>query len=206
MDFVTDWGLIAGIGGLALGVLLILFREVIRKKIFPVLTEKQGFQIIIVFMLLVWSASIFCIYVYYDSGKSRPAIMSKEEIEKIKDAVKEPAIKPFVEVPDSIIEPGKDKQILIDETNNWCKEGYFISHNSVNVNVIDLNENTKTVIFKLDDLGSTEIITPFMLRPGDEKVIKAGKREYQIRLVKIDKAGIRKKTKAAYFDLKVWED
>jgi hypothetical protein len=46
-----------------------------------------------------------------------------------------------------------------------------------------LMKTLKTVIFKLDDLGSTEIITPFMLRPGDEKVIKAGKREYQIRLV-----------------------
>ncbi len=206
MDFITDWGLIAGIGGLALGVLLILFREVIRKKIFPVLTKKQGFQIIIVFMLLVWSASIFCIYVYYDSNKSDPITISKEEIEKIKDAVKESTTKPPEEVPDSIVEPEKNRQILIEKANNWCKEGYFISHNSINVNVIELNENTKTVIFKLEDLGSTEIIDPFMLRPGDEKFIKAGKREYQIRLKKIDNAGIRKKTKAAYYDIKVWED
>ncbi len=65
MDFIADWGLIAGIAGLALGVFLILFREVIRKKIFPVLTKKQSFQIIIVFMLLVWSIAGYSIYGYF---------------------------------------------------------------------------------------------------------------------------------------------
>lgn len=65
MEFIKEWGLIAGIGGLGLGVFLVLFREVIRKKIFPMLTKSQGFQIIIVFMLLVWSIAAFSMYIYF---------------------------------------------------------------------------------------------------------------------------------------------
>jgi hypothetical protein len=39
-------GQVAGIGGLALGVLLLIFREVIRKNIFPNLAQIQAFRII----------------------------------------------------------------------------------------------------------------------------------------------------------------
>ncbi|WP_106791158.1 hypothetical protein [Aquimarina sp. Aq78] len=37
---------VAGIGGVSLGVLLIIFKEVIRKKIFPKLDRSQSYRII----------------------------------------------------------------------------------------------------------------------------------------------------------------
>ncbi|HVU97732.1 MAG TPA: carboxypeptidase-like regulatory domain-containing protein [Puia sp.] len=69
VNFVKEWGLIAGFAGLALGVFLILFREVIRQKIFPVLTKRQGYTVILLFMCMVWSLSGYSIYLYFhDKG------------------------------------------------------------------------------------------------------------------------------------------
>ena len=73
MKFITEWGMIAGLAGLALGVFLVLFREVIRKKIFTTLTKKQSFIILLVFMILVWSLSAFSIIQYYYGKSGAPA-------------------------------------------------------------------------------------------------------------------------------------
>ena len=51
-------GQIAGIGGISLGVFLLLFRDIIRKKIFPQLTKQQGFQLLILISILVWSIAL----------------------------------------------------------------------------------------------------------------------------------------------------
>lgn len=77
MMFITEWGKIAGIAGISLGVFLFLFREVIRKNIFSKLTKKQSYVIILVFMLLVWSLSIFSIFQYnkYNSGSIQLTII-----------------------------------------------------------------------------------------------------------------------------------
>lgn len=73
-SFIAEWGKIAGLAGLALGVFLILFREVIRKNIFASLTKKQSYTIIILILILVWSISVYAIYLYNmgesDSGDS----------------------------------------------------------------------------------------------------------------------------------------
>ncbi len=58
-------GQIAGIGGIAFGVLLLLFKEVIRKNIFPNLTKIQGFKIIKLILLLVWSIAIIGIVAWF---------------------------------------------------------------------------------------------------------------------------------------------
>jgi hypothetical protein len=39
-------GQIAGIGGLALGVFLLLFRDIIRKQIFPQLAKKDAYRLL----------------------------------------------------------------------------------------------------------------------------------------------------------------
>ncbi|WP_026451294.1 carboxypeptidase-like regulatory domain-containing protein [Aequorivita capsosiphonis] len=67
-SFITEWGKIAGLAGLALGVFLILFREVIRKNIFATLTKKQSYTIIILILVLVWSISVYSIYLYNNEG------------------------------------------------------------------------------------------------------------------------------------------
>lgn len=50
-------GKIAGIGGIALGVFLLLFRDIIQKKIFPQLTKKQAFHLLVLISILVWSVA-----------------------------------------------------------------------------------------------------------------------------------------------------
>ena len=42
----TTVGQIAGFGGLALGVFLLLFRDIIRKQIFPQLTKKDAYRLL----------------------------------------------------------------------------------------------------------------------------------------------------------------
>lgn len=51
-------GAIAGIGGVSLGVLLLLFRGLLEKLIVPGLTRKQWYRVVLVFLLLVWSIAI----------------------------------------------------------------------------------------------------------------------------------------------------
>ncbi|WP_062056417.1 hypothetical protein [Aquimarina longa] len=72
MNFIEEWGSIAGLAGLAIGVFAILFRSVIQKKIFAKLTRKQSFLIIILFMALVSLMSVYSIWIYY-SHKTQAA-------------------------------------------------------------------------------------------------------------------------------------
>jgi hypothetical protein len=51
-------GQVAGVAGVALGVFLILFRDVIRKSIFPRLTKEQGFRLLTLVLVLVWSVAL----------------------------------------------------------------------------------------------------------------------------------------------------
>jgi hypothetical protein len=47
-------GEVAGIGGISLGVLLFVFRDVIRKNIFPMLTKQQAYKLLRLALILVW--------------------------------------------------------------------------------------------------------------------------------------------------------
>jgi hypothetical protein len=52
------FGQVAGIGGLALGVFLLLYQQLLQRVRPASLTPKQWYRVIIVFMLLVWSLAI----------------------------------------------------------------------------------------------------------------------------------------------------
>ena len=51
-------GQIAGIGGIALGVLLLVFRDVVRKAIFPKLTPERGYRLLRSIIVSVWSVAV----------------------------------------------------------------------------------------------------------------------------------------------------
>src|SRR5947207_1809572 len=51
-------GKIAGIGGLSIGVFLLLFREVIRKNIFPTLSDDHAYRLIRQFMYLTFGIAV----------------------------------------------------------------------------------------------------------------------------------------------------
>ena len=63
-------GQIAGIGGLALGVLLIIFRDIIRKNIFPRLPPGQAYRLLRLITGAVWSVAVIGIiaWVYVSVG------------------------------------------------------------------------------------------------------------------------------------------
>ncbi len=58
LDILKVLGGIAGIGGIALGVLLIIYKEVIKKRIFPTLTQKQAFRLLVLVLVFVWSLAV----------------------------------------------------------------------------------------------------------------------------------------------------
>ena len=69
-ELLKTLGQIAGIGGISLGVFLLLFRDLIRKKIFPILTKDQAFRLLRLIAILVWSIAIAGIGAWIWGGKS----------------------------------------------------------------------------------------------------------------------------------------
>ena len=61
-------GQIAGIGGLALGVFLVLFRDLIGKRIFPQLTQVQAFRLLRLIAVLVWSVAVLGLGIWVLTG------------------------------------------------------------------------------------------------------------------------------------------
>ena len=66
-------GQIAGIGGLALGVFLLLYRDIIRKNIFPTLPPNDAYRLLRLITIAVWSVAIVGIGAWvYVSAKPTP--------------------------------------------------------------------------------------------------------------------------------------
>lgn len=57
-------GQLAGIGGLAIGAFIIVFREVIRKNIFPKLVKEQAYKLLRLIIILAWTVAIFGIGIW----------------------------------------------------------------------------------------------------------------------------------------------
>jgi hypothetical protein len=57
-DVLKIGGQVAGIGGLALGVFLLLFRDIIRKNIFPKLPPAEAYRLLRLITVAVWSVAI----------------------------------------------------------------------------------------------------------------------------------------------------
>ncbi len=73
-DLIKTVGQIAGIGGIALGVFLRIFKEIIRKNIFPMLTKEQAYRLlsrISVFVFIIALVGIGA-SVYTSTSSSRP--------------------------------------------------------------------------------------------------------------------------------------
>lgn len=51
-------GQVAGIGGVSLGIFLLVFREIIRKKIFPQLTKEQAYRLLRQISFYTWTVAL----------------------------------------------------------------------------------------------------------------------------------------------------
>jgi hypothetical protein len=66
-------GGIAGIGGLALGVILLLFKDVIGKTVFASLTRKQSYALLNKIVMATWSVAVLGIAAWYFGAKNSPS-------------------------------------------------------------------------------------------------------------------------------------
>ncbi len=69
---------IAGIGGISLGVLLLIFRDVVRRRIFPQLAQVQAYRLIRLIVALTFLAAMFGVgaWVYV----SRPGVIAGDRL------------------------------------------------------------------------------------------------------------------------------
>ena len=58
LGLIKTVGQIAGIGGLSIGSLILIFREIIRRSFFPTLTKQHGYRLLTLIVVLTWSISI----------------------------------------------------------------------------------------------------------------------------------------------------
>jgi hypothetical protein len=91
-------GQIAGVGGLALGVFVIVFRDVLRKNIFPELPAKDAFKIIRLVVILTFAIAAMGItaWVYVESVS---AFNTRDQRFRKTDA--EPAIRQYLDLVDA---------------------------------------------------------------------------------------------------------
>ena len=57
-------GGVAGIGGLAVGAFLIIFRDIVRKKIFPQVTKEHAYRLLNLIIVLAFCVAIVGIIAY----------------------------------------------------------------------------------------------------------------------------------------------
>jgi hypothetical protein len=57
-ELLKTLGQLLGIGGLALGIFFLLFREVIRKSIFPTLKKDDAYRLLRLISVLIWSVAV----------------------------------------------------------------------------------------------------------------------------------------------------
>jgi hypothetical protein len=62
-----------GIGGLALGVFFLLFRELIRKTIFPQLKKDDAYRLLRLITVLIWSIAVIGIAAWLWANANPPA-------------------------------------------------------------------------------------------------------------------------------------
>lgn len=114
------FGQIAGIGGLALGVLLLVFREVIRKNVFPSLTREQAYNILKLIIVLTFIVALVGIaaWVWSQSGR-QPVTTGAHEPDPDADArFRRIYYQGFDRVPDDEI----NQMWLSGESGDWRGE------------------------------------------------------------------------------------
>jgi hypothetical protein len=68
MELLKELGAIAGIGGIALGVFFLLFRDVIAKSIFSNLPSAESYKLMRLIIICVWSVAIIGMILWFTNG------------------------------------------------------------------------------------------------------------------------------------------
>src|SRR5215470_10112714 len=75
-ELLKTLGQVLGIGGLALGIFFLLFRDVIRKSIFPTLKKDDAYRLLRLISVLIWSVAVLGIaaWIWGDRNTTVPSI------------------------------------------------------------------------------------------------------------------------------------
>jgi hypothetical protein len=76
-DVLKIVGQVAGIRGLALGVFLLLFRDIIRKNIFPKLPPAEAYRLLRLITVAVWSVAIVGIAAWVYTSQSHASVQAE---------------------------------------------------------------------------------------------------------------------------------
>ena len=57
-ELLKTLGQVLGIGGVALGIFFLLFREIVRKSIFPTLKKEDAYRLLRLISVLIWSVGV----------------------------------------------------------------------------------------------------------------------------------------------------
>lgn len=79
MEIVETLAKIVGIGGAVVGTLLVIFREIIRKRIFTQFTREQSFKIIKLIIVLTWTVTMLGMILWYLLESERVRISAENE-------------------------------------------------------------------------------------------------------------------------------
>lgn len=69
-------GQIAGIGGFSLGLVLLIYREIVRKQIFPQLAKHHAYKLLLVIIVLTWIVAMSGISAWVWMGHNSPSTPS----------------------------------------------------------------------------------------------------------------------------------
>jgi hypothetical protein len=68
METLKTLGQIAGIGGIALGIFLLLYRDAIRRLVLSRLPATESYKIMRLFLILVWSVAVIGMLIWATEG------------------------------------------------------------------------------------------------------------------------------------------
>lgn len=144
-------GQIAGIGGLSLGVVLLIFREIIRKNIFPSLTKYQAYKVLRLIIISIWSIGIIGILAWtisLEKNASNHLIMPEETKSHLLGIVRD-----FDEQP--IIDAKVFIDLLPNETILTTSDGGFYFKNIPS----SFGERVRVYVYKKGYLRHNEYVT-----------------------------------------------
>jgi hypothetical protein len=120
-------GQVAGIGGLALGVFLILFRDVIRKNIFPRLNEVQAYRLLIVIVILVWSIAIVGIVAWVYTHRLVTTLSTPAKVESQSETEPKSDVEPKFELTTNLpIKFGDSRKTVYEKLGTPQERGVVV--------------------------------------------------------------------------------
>jgi hypothetical protein len=85
IDLLKTLGQVLGIGGVALGIFFLLFREVIRKSIFPTLKKDDAYRLLRLISVLIWSVAVIGIGAWIWGDRTSAASSTGPQSPVLKD-------------------------------------------------------------------------------------------------------------------------